>query len=64
MEPVLDFLKTKPHPDFNDFTAVLKGTKKPAKVHYAELVVDEEIKKIILEEFLEDEYFAPPVLNW
>jgi len=64
VEPVLDFLKTKPHPDFNDFTAVLKGTKKPAKVHYAELVVDEEIKKIILEEFLEDEYFAPPVLNW
>ena len=46
------------------FAAVLKGTKKSAKVHYAELVVDEEIKKIILEEFLEDEYFPPPVLNW
>jgi uroporphyrinogen decarboxylase len=60
----LDFLKTKPHPDFDDFTAVLKGTKKSAKVHYAELVVDEEIKKVILEEFLEEEYFPPPVLNW
>jgi len=44
----LDFLKTGSQPDFNDFTAILKGTKKSGKVHYAELVVDEEIKKVIL----------------
>jgi uroporphyrinogen decarboxylase len=61
---MLNFLKNKPKHDFNLLADVLKGTKKSEKVLYGELLVDEEIKKVILEEFLEDKYFPPPVISW
>ena len=40
---------------------VLKGTGKSERVYYAELLIDEEIKKTILEDYLNEKYFPPPV---
>ena len=41
----------KPQPDFELLVKVIKGEKKTDKVLMAELLIDEEIKKIIIEKY-------------
>ncbi len=41
-----------PHPDFEALEKVLKGEKQPERVHFVELVMDEEVKKSITEKSL------------
>ena len=56
-----DFKIAKPRPDFNGLVEVLNGTKKSKGALYQELLIDEEIKKIVLEDYLGEEYVPPPV---
>jgi len=60
----LKFLQKKQKPDFEELVSVLAGKKITGDVLYAELLIDEEIKKVLLEDFLNDEYFPPPVFSW
>ena len=53
-----------PKPDFEDLINVLKGSGKNNRLHYAELLIDEEIKKTILEGYFNEKYFPPPVSQW
>jgi uroporphyrinogen decarboxylase len=53
-----------PRPDFEDLANVLRGSGKNDRLHYAELLIDEEIKKTILEDYLNENYFPPPVSQW
>ncbi len=59
----LKFL-SKNEPDFGLFVDVLKGIRIASTVLSAELLVDEEIKKIILLDYLDNEYYPPPVSQW
>ena len=43
-----------PKPDFETFREVLEGKKKAGRVHFVELLMDEEIKKYITENLLEN----------
>ena len=43
-----------PKPDFKTFREVLEGKKKAERVHFVELLMDEEIKKSITENLLEE----------
>ncbi len=45
---MLDFKPPKPEPDFNTLASVIKGERKPEKVHVAELVADFEIVADVL----------------
>ncbi|MGQ9616137.1 MAG: uroporphyrinogen decarboxylase family protein [Spirochaetota bacterium] len=54
----------KPNPDFNSFVKILKGTKIPDKVEYAELLIDEEIRESILERFFNEKNYPPPIEQW
>ena len=52
---------TNPFPDFETFRQVLKGEKEPHRVHFVEVLVDEEIKHFILENVLDEKWVpAPP----
>jgi len=46
------FPLTRPLPDFEEFKTILKGERKPQKVHYAELGVDGEIMEYITENII------------
>jgi uroporphyrinogen decarboxylase len=50
----------KPEPDFDEFLKICEGLKDPDRVHHVEVIVDEEIKKEIMEKHL-DQKFHPPV---
>jgi uroporphyrinogen decarboxylase len=54
----------KPKPDFETLIAVIQGTKQSDTLFSCELAIDEEIKKVILEGYLEEPYFPPPVSHW
>jgi len=56
-----DFRIAEPQPDFDELVAVLNGTRKSDKALYQELMVDEEIKKKVLQDYLKEEYVPPPV---
>jgi len=45
-----------PEPDFEGLITVLKGEKKPARVHFVELLMDEEIKKTVVEKFFGEKW--------
>jgi len=50
-----------PSPDFESFKKVLKGEKKPERVYFVEMWVDEEIRKFITENLIGDKWVpAPP----
>lgn len=49
------FLK-KPNPDFEEFKKVILGEKKANRVHFVELVVDNEVKKYITEEYIGEKW--------
>jgi uroporphyrinogen decarboxylase len=52
-------LKKQKH-DFNTIIDVISGTKKLDEVLYLEFQIDEEIRKVILEEYLNEKYYGPP----
>ncbi|MCX7917786.1 MAG: hypothetical protein N2589_06660 [bacterium] len=45
-----------PEPNFEEFKNVLKGEKKAEKVHFAELLMDYEVKRYITERYLEEKW--------
>lgn len=48
-----------PSPDYQSFEAVVRGEKEPQRVHFIEILVDEEVKKFIIEKVMGEKY-APP----
>jgi len=50
----------KPDPDFHTMAQVLSGKKKISRLFIAELLVDEEIKKIIIEKYFGEKNVPPP----
>ncbi|MCD6156288.1 MAG: hypothetical protein J7J32_04540 [Candidatus Atribacteria bacterium] len=58
---MFDFLKRKPHPDFEEFKSVIQGKKIPKKVHQVELLIDREIMVYISQNYLNEQPvpFAP-----
>ncbi len=57
---MVNFKISKPQPDFNELAGVLNGTKKNERALYQELFVDEEIKKVVLEDYLGEKYVPAP----
>ena len=53
----------KPKPDFDELSDVLLGKKKPKKVHFVEMLIDEEIKKAIIEDYF-NEINLPPTVTF
>lgn len=49
------FLK-KPNPDFEEFKKVILGEKKANRVHFVELLMDNEVKKYITEEYIGEKW--------
>ncbi len=49
-----------PEPDFDTMAKVLSGEKKSDRVFSAELLIDEEIKKVIVEKYFRQENIPPP----
>ena len=47
-----------PKPDFKIFREVLEGKKKAERVHFVELLMDEEIKKYITENLLGEKWVS------
>jgi uroporphyrinogen decarboxylase len=61
---VRDIPVKNPKPDFENLVNVLTGSKEGDRVLSAELLIDEEIKKTILEDYLDETYYPPPVSQW
>jgi len=53
-----------PKPDFDNFIQILNGLEKNIKVIFAELLIDEEIKKFIIENYFNEKNFSPPITMW
>ena len=51
-----------PSPDFESFVRVIKGEKEPERVHFVELLIDEEIKKAVIEKVMGEKWNPPPRL--
>ncbi len=51
----------KPAPDFESLQYVLSGRKNPDKVLFCEMLIDEEIKKSIIENYFNEENYPPTV---
>lgn len=45
-----------PSPDFENFKKILKGEKKPERVHFVELALDLEVMKHIIENIFEEKW--------
>lgn len=56
---MINFPFKKPKPDFEDFIKVCEGKKIPDRVHNIEVLFDEEIKKEILEKYLNLKFYHP-----
>ena len=52
-----------PNPDFDDMIKVLNGNSNSSKVHLVELLIDEEIKKAIIEKYFDEENFSRPEIS-
>jgi uroporphyrinogen decarboxylase len=50
-----------PKPDFEELSNVLLGKKKPLKVHFVEMLIDEEIKKALIEDYFGEINYPPTV---
>jgi uroporphyrinogen decarboxylase len=50
-----------PEPDFNNLVNVLNGSENEDRVLFAEILIDEEIKKYIIENYFNDKNIPPPV---
>ncbi len=53
-----------PKPNFDNLIKVLSGSKMPDKVLSAELLIDEEIKAFIIENYFNEKNYSPPVECW
>jgi uroporphyrinogen decarboxylase len=53
-----------PKSDFQSLVQVLKGTKQSDRVLCAELLVDEQIKEVILRQVFGEDYYPPPIEQW
>lgn len=54
----------KPEPDFDYLIKVISGLEKPNKVLSAELLIDEEVKQFIIENYFKEINYLPPVTLW
>jgi len=50
-----------PKPDFEELLKVLSGEKEPTRVHFVEMLIDEEIKKILIEDYFGEKNYPPTV---
>jgi len=50
-----------PKPDYNELLKVLSGEKESDKVHFVEMLIDEEIKKALIEEYFGEKNYPPTV---
>jgi len=50
----------KPDPDFDTMTRVLGGEKRSGRVFFAELLIDEEVKRVIVEKYFKEKNVPPP----
>ncbi len=57
---MMQLLIKNPRPDFFELKNVLGGKKNPDKIHFVELWIDEEIKKIIIENCFNEKNVPPP----
>ena len=51
-----------PSPDFGSMEKIVKGEQEADRVPLVELLVDEEVKRVIIEEGMGDKWVAPPRL--
>jgi uroporphyrinogen decarboxylase len=56
---MLTFPHENPRPDFVQFVQVVKGSITPRKVHFVEVLIDEEVKKYIIENYLCEQNVDP-----
>jgi len=61
---MLEIPLKKPKPDFDDLVQVINGSKIPKKVIPAELLIDEEIKEILLKTYFNEKNYPPPIEQW
>lgn len=54
-----EFLKAGKTPDFEELKKVIRGEKKAEKVHFVELLMDYEIKKVVTEQYLGEKWIEP-----
>ncbi len=57
----MKFPLQKPEPDYNELLKVLSGEKKPDKVPIVEMLIDEEIKKDLIENIFREKNYPPTV---
>ena len=57
---MLNISKYKIKPDFNLLLKTLSGKEKSGKVYSIELLIDEEIRKDIIENYFNERYSPPP----
>lgn len=60
----LNFLSKKINPDFSSLSKILTGETNSKKVYSLELLIDEEIKKSILEDYFKEKYYPSPIEHW
>ncbi|MCL5069707.1 MAG: hypothetical protein M1308_02245 [Actinobacteria bacterium] len=58
---MIKFPLANPKPDFNNLAAILAGKKEPNKVPIVEMLIDEEVKKILIEEYFGEKNYPPTV---
>ncbi len=56
---MIDIPLKNPKPDYEEFIRVLNGTSPPKKVHIIEVIIDKEIKKYIIENYINEESASP-----
>lgn len=59
----MQLFSIKKTPNFENVIKILKG-EAINKVELMELLIDEEIKQVILEQYLNDYYYPPPIRHW
>jgi len=58
---MFSFTLQKPKPDFDTLLQVLSGKREPDKVFFCEMLIDEEIKKYIIENYFHEQNYSPTV---
>ncbi|KPJ89474.1 MAG: hypothetical protein AMS17_01790 [Spirochaetes bacterium DG_61] len=58
---MFSFPLQKPKPDFDTLLQVLSGKREPDKVFFCEMLIDEEIKKYIIENYFHEQNYSPTV---
>ena len=59
-----DLPSIKPSPDFEKMIGILNGSINSDKLMYAEILIDEELKKFIVENYFGEKNCPPPVEHW